>query len=297
MARSRYPTNAIRIHTYNALDEWIQAFARGFLNLVILIGSPGLQKSRVIRQVLGDAARWIEGHATAFGMYCELYRHRGLPIVIDDVDSLYADRQAVRLLKCLCQTESRKRINWCSKASALEREGIPQEFFTTSKVLIIANDWQTLNRNVAALQDRGHSLIFEPSSLEVHVRTSDWYWDQEIYDFIGEHLHLIDEPSMRDYCSAWEIKRFCQDWRPILLQRWGVTGTRLLVAQLKADPSYASEEERVRTFVQKSGGCRATYFNHARRLRPPTKISISFTVQREGIVIPILPFDNGWSGS
>lgn len=127
MTRSRYPTNAILIHTYSALDEWMQAFAKESLNLVILIGSPGLQKSRVVRQVLGDAACWIEGHATAFGMYCELYRHRGRPIVIDDVDSLYADHQAVRLLKCLCQTESRKRISWCSRASALEREGIPQE--------------------------------------------------------------------------------------------------------------------------------------------------------------------------
>ena len=65
MARSRYPKNAIFVRKYSALDKWIQASAGGLLNLVILIGSPGLQKSRIVRQVLGDAAHWIEGHATA----------------------------------------------------------------------------------------------------------------------------------------------------------------------------------------------------------------------------------------
>lgn len=51
-----------------------------------------------------------------------------------------------------------------------------------------------------------------------------------------------------------------------LLERWGFTGIRLLVAQLKADPTFDSEEERVRAFVARGGGCRATYFNHARTL-------------------------------
>jgi hypothetical protein len=41
----------------------------------------------------------------------------------------------------------------------------------------------------------------------------------------------------------------------------------LLAAKLRADPSYPSEEARARAFVALGGGCRATYFNHARRLR------------------------------
>ena len=126
------------------------------INPVFRVGRPGLQKTRVVRQVLGDAACWIEGHATAFGMYCQLWQCQGLPVVIDDVDSLYSDRQVMRFLKCLCQTEPRKRVAWYSKAAVLQREGIPHEFYTTSKVLIIANDWRTLNQNVAALEDRGH---------------------------------------------------------------------------------------------------------------------------------------------
>ena len=40
----------------------------------------------------------------------------------------------------------------------------------------------------------------------------------------------------------------------------------LLVAQIKADPKYGNEQQRVEAFRKSGGGCRATYFNHARRL-------------------------------
>ena len=40
-----------------------------------------------------------------------------------------------------------------------------------------------------------------------------------------------------------------------------------LVAELQADTSFSTEESRVREFVERGGGCRATYFNHARKLK------------------------------
>jgi hypothetical protein len=42
----------------------------------------------------------------------------------------------------------------------------------------------------------------------------------------------------------------------------------LAVAKLKANPTFNSEDERVRTFVQSGAGCRATYFRHAQKLQP-----------------------------
>ena len=89
------------------------------------------------------------------------------PHQIDDVDGLYGDRSGIRLLKCLCQTEEEKAVAWHSDARSLERQGIPREFTTRSRVVIIANDWKALNKNVAALQDRGHVVFFEPSAADV----------------------------------------------------------------------------------------------------------------------------------
>ncbi|MFH1746961.1 MAG: hypothetical protein ABIG44_07945 [Planctomycetota bacterium] len=289
MARSReQPPGALVLRTYQELDQFVGAFADGLLNLLLIIGRPGVQKSHAVKAAVGRRACWIDGSATAFGLYCQLYRHRDRPVVIDDVDSLYADRAAVRLLKCLCQTEPRKRLGWYSAAVTGGGDGVPTSFETTSRVAILANELQPLNVNVAAVLDRGHVLVFDPAAREVHLRTADWYWDQEIFDFIGRFLHLTQGLSMRHYALAWELKRAGMDWKSWLLVRWGLTGTRLLVAKLKADASFSSEAERVRAFVKQDGGCRATYFNHAKKLgrsvdlpeirlnnRPPEQITAS----------------------
>ena len=115
----------LRLTTYERLDEYLRAFAKGHFHLMILVGAGGLAKSRSVRAVLSDGeACWIEGNATPFGMYAKLYRHRDQFVVIDDVDALYADRSGVRLLKCLCQTEEEKAVAWHSDARSLERQRI-----------------------------------------------------------------------------------------------------------------------------------------------------------------------------
>ncbi len=119
MARSSKPPHgALVVRTYRDLDQFVGAFADGKLNLLLILGRPGLQKSRAVKAAVGRPVCWIDGSATAFGLYCELFRHRDQPVVIDDLDGLYADRAAVRLLKCLCQTEPRKRLGWYSAAAS-----------------------------------------------------------------------------------------------------------------------------------------------------------------------------------
>jgi hypothetical protein len=105
-ARITTPKTAITIHSYEELHRFVNAFAAGHLNLLMLIGSAGIAKSQSVRAAIGDVGCWVEGNATAFGMYTKLHRNRDKLVVIDDVDSLYSDRAAVRLLKCLCQTDA-----------------------------------------------------------------------------------------------------------------------------------------------------------------------------------------------
>ena len=91
-----HPHKVLHLTSYDRLEEYLRAFAQGHFNLLILVGSGGLAKSRSVRAVLNGKACWIEGNATPFGMYVKLYRHRDQFIVIDDVDALYADRSARR---------------------------------------------------------------------------------------------------------------------------------------------------------------------------------------------------------
>jgi hypothetical protein len=268
MASSRtLPPHAVRVPTYAELESYIHAFAAGHLHLLMLFGPPGVGKSRCVRQALDERVCWINGQATPLGIYLQAYEHRHQPLVLDDVDGLYADRSGIRLLKALCQTESTKTLSWHTATPILKRQGVPPQFTTTSRVALIGNDWKTLNADVAALEDRGHVLIFEPTPLEVHLQAAGWFWDQEIFDFVATHLHLIVQHSLRTYRQAWELKTAGLDWRQAVLCRF-LNGTALDVARLKANGSFANEAARVRTFVESGAGCRATYYHHARKLVP-----------------------------
>ena len=95
--RQRRPQKALHLTTYQRLEEYLRAFARGHFHLLVVVGTGGLAKSRSVRAALDGRACWIEGDATPFGMYVRLYRHRDQFVVIDDVDVLYAERSGVRL--------------------------------------------------------------------------------------------------------------------------------------------------------------------------------------------------------
>jgi len=276
-SKSKAPHKVLRLTTYERLDEYLRAFAKGHFHLMILVGAGGLAKSRSVRAVLSDGeACWIEGNATPFGMYAKLYRHRDQFVVIDDVDALYADRSGVRLLKCLCQTEEEKAVAWHSDARSLERQRIPREFTTKSRVVIISNDWQTLNKNVAALQDRGHVIFFQPSASEVHAQAGKWFDDEEIYGWFAANLHRVREPSLRHYVRAKELKAAGMDWTEVLAAEEENPRARL-VTEILASPAYDSTAARVAAFVQQGGGCRATFFNYRRSAggRPRQALSSS----------------------
>ena len=130
---------------------------------------------------------------------------------------------------------------------------------------LIANDWKTLNGNVEAVQDRGHVIVFEPRAEEVHDQVTKWFGDQEILDWFERHMHLIQRPSMRHYVRAAELKGAGLNWMQAILSD-ALSEKTLLVAQIKADSQYRTERERIGAFRELGGGCRATYFNHARRL-------------------------------
>ena len=272
MAKSKnLRTGLVSVPTYDELERYAHAFAAGHLNLLILCGAPGLGKSQCLRRAMAGTACWINGNASAFGIYLQVHEHRHQPLVLDDVDGLYRDRHGIRLLKALCQTDPVKTVSW--QTTAARRERVPQQFTTTSRVAIIANQWQALHADVAALEDRGHLLNFAPSALEVHRQAAAWFWDQEVFDFVAANLQVIDQPSLRTYVLASELKKAGLNWRAAVLGRC-LTGTALAVAKLRADPSFASEAARARAFVALGLGCRATYFNCAKKLRPHTAVPV-----------------------
>jgi hypothetical protein len=267
------PARAMKVRTYDELCQMADAFAGGHLNLLILIGRGGLGKTRCLARAVGDGAHWVQANATAFGIYLDAFEYRNQPIVLDDVDGLYRDPKGVRLLKCLCQSDFRKTVSWHTDAKTLDTRGIPKSFSTTSRVAVVANEWTTRDRNVAALEDRAHVIEFDPAPIEIHRQATTWFWDQEVHDFLGEYLHLVKDHSLRTYWLAAERKVAGLDWRKFILSR-SLSGTALEVARLKADPSYLREYDRVRAFTAAGHGSRATYYNYARKLDPRRDVPV-----------------------
>ncbi|WP_435018554.1 hypothetical protein TA3x_000531 [Tundrisphaera sp. TA3] len=257
------------LHTYEKLRDYCRHFADGTWPCLIVVGSGGLGKSRTMAEALpkintsDDAgARWIESHVSAFQLYRELHAHKDRTFVLDDVDHLCRDQMIVKLLKNLCNTEETRRIYWATSNRDLERENVPREFDTKSKIALIINRWDTVDENVGALEDRGMVVRFAPPSVEVHRQVGSWFRDKRVYDYIGDRLDRIFKPSQRLYlgASAMRERGLGDDWKAWVEEKIALPDELQIVRDLRADKSYTSEDRRVQRYLALTGKSRASYF-------------------------------------
>ena len=268
--QSTAPGDAIRVATYAELDRYVRKVIEGSLHVLLLLGRPGTGKTERIRDAVheygGGKALYVEGHAQPYGIYRELWEHRDQPVILDDLDRLYANPDSVRLLKPLCESRAVKRVAWRSKITQ-GGDGPPSEFETRSPVVLIANEWKTINANVQALEDRAIIIHFEPNNVAVHQEAAEWCTDDVVYEFVGRHLHLVSHVSMRWYAKATRLREAGFDnWQESLLQMMCGDRTLAIVAAVVSDPALGTEGERVAAFQSSTGLSRATYFRLKKRL-------------------------------
>lgn len=275
------PQDAIVVRRYADLLRYLHKFAAGELGLVLLLGRHGTGKTESARNTLGigseshspsgngtDGRRalYVEGHAQPFGMYQQLWEHRDQPIVLDDLDKLYANADCVRLLKPLCNDGRAKEIAWVTKTT-INAIDVPSRFETRSNVLLIANYWRTLNPNVRALEDRAIILHFDPDNAEVHRKVKEWFDDPVVFEFIAHYLSAVPHVSMRHYDKGRRLRRAgFEDWRQIVLQMMLPDRLTAIVAGLQVDPRFETDKERVRRFIEATGMSRPTYYRIKRGL-------------------------------
>ena len=273
------PREAIELTTYSQLDLYLAKFALGELGLVLLLGRHGTGKSEAVRRALfgpssnehgedGDlrSILYVEGHMQPFGLYRQLWECRNKPVVLDDLDRLYADPACVRLLKPLCNTITTKRLHWLTNVTMNDGD-VPASFTTTSDVILIANEWRSLNPNVRALEDRAIILHFDPPNSEVHRKVGQWFVDSEVYEFLGQFISAIPAVSMRHYCKGSQLRRAgLADWRNNLLQMAMPDSRLAWFMTVQHDPDLRSEQQRVDRFIAATRSCRATYFRIKARI-------------------------------
>lgn len=269
------PPEVIRLTAYAQLELYLSKFVRGELGLVLLLGRHGTGKSEIVRRTLrvperasapGTRVLYVEGHTQPFGLYRQLWEHRNQAVVLDDLDRLYADGDCVRLLKALCNTAREKRLSWLTNLTMNDAK-VPSSFTTTSSVILIANEWKSLNPNVRALEDRAIILHFCPANEEVHRKVGEWLNDPDVYGFIEQLLPMIPAVSMRHYCKGSQLRRAgLPDWRVSLLQMVIPDSRVSCLLAVQQDSSLRSEKERAAKFTATTGTSRATYFRLKARL-------------------------------
>jgi hypothetical protein len=98
-----------------------------------------------------------------------------------------------------------------------------------------------------------------------NAQAGRWFDDPEIYQWFAANLHRVREPSLRHYVRAKELKAAGMDWTAVLAAEDENKRARL-AAEILESTEYASTAARVAAFIAKGGGCRATFFNHRRKL-------------------------------
>ncbi len=277
-SQSSVPSDAITVTTYEELDLYVEKVVDGPLDLLLLIGRHGTGKSERVKRLLevcgypADSTLYVEGHAQPFGIYRGLWSHRDQPVVLDDVDRIYANADCVRLLKPLCDTRAVKRISWLTNAT-MNGSGPPPAFETRSPVILIANEWRSLNANVRALEDRAIIVHFDPSNETVHAQVGQWCDDDVVYRFIGAHVSAVPSVSMRWYAKAQKLREAgFDDWKISVLQMMLCNRHLAIVADLLLDSTYKTEGDRIRAFAVRTGRSRATYYRLKQKLAPSCAI-------------------------
>lgn len=116
---------------------------------LIVSGAAGIGKTFTIDKMLLKAEKqgkvnkfsMLTGSCSAVGLFLQLFSHQneGNVLVLDDIDSIFDDQEALNLLKGALDTGRQRNITWMKDSKFLENEGIDREFEFKGTVIFITN--------------------------------------------------------------------------------------------------------------------------------------------------------------
>lgn len=280
MRSPEVPPDALPIETYAQLRQEADAFFGDHYSELVIIGRPGIGKSEAFRTHClenPDRCHYLEGKLTPIVCFMEAYFHRHKLIVLDDAEGLWEQGDdGKRLLRQLTETRTHKELKWNTSASQLKKEKVPRSFHTTTKVAVIMNRFVTEGRNshfYEAIRDRGHLFYFDPKVLDIHAYAAEWFHDQDIHNFVGQHLDVVQALSNRTYNALAEKKSAKHDWKAYFLERWCYKGVIAAVQSLEANNKFRKTEQKVKEFIRLKLGSRVTYFRYKKELANQGQLS------------------------
>lgn len=134
---------------FAVIDTLARASTQGKIRSLIVSGPAGLGKSFTIEQAIknydpqGKKTVIARGYARTTGLYMLLheYRNKGNVIILDDIDSIFNDMDALNLLKAALDTTEERIISWRSETKMTDADGNPidREFEFEGTIIFITN--------------------------------------------------------------------------------------------------------------------------------------------------------------
>jgi len=274
MRNRKIPRDARHLRTEKEFQSYLADFGANRYPFLWVVGRPGTGKTEAITAAVRGRKVYYRKAAqlTPLQLYIDCYRHLGQPIILDDAEHLLDNSLGAKLISALGDTSRVKHLAYGTTTRLLE--DVPKCYHTTSPLCIIAN------RATAHeyLQSRAVTLYYDPTNLEIHRAAARWYWDQEIYDWFGQHLHRLEPVDSRWYVIADCDKRAGRNWQRIIQDAHVQNRAACIVQDLETDKAYPGREDKVKRFVEllkeAHGASRASYFRLRRRLEEEDRLIV-----------------------
>ena len=195
-------------------------------------------------------------------------------IVISDGEGLWVTDNGKELVRQFTEQRLDKWISWPTTCSQLGE--YPQQYRTTSRVAFILNRWidHPSDPFYEKTVDRGNLYHFDPTPYGIHGYVAEWFWDQDVFDFIGSHLHHVVNLTCRAYNNAVGWKAAGEPWQRYFLARYTDDDPKWKVQELENDPNLESVDAKIMAFKQATGLSRKTYFNYKQELTHAGQLKI-----------------------
>jgi len=255
------------IREYKELRNYVRAFRKRHIGLLIVVSRAGLGKTTLVEEELEiESPLLLNSHITPLAFYKMLHEKTvedpDALIVIDEAEMMFQNAKLKTMLKLLCDTRKEKVIKYDSTTPLLK--SLPSEIHTRAKVVMLINTLEPKDEHIKAIMSRGHLVSFQPSDNEIfnYLNQSIWADDKEIIKFIKGYSNLSKAMSLRTYVKAVESKKSSLDWRAIVINDMELDQRLLVVQRILENKALNSDVKRINEWNRITGNDRAQYFRY-----------------------------------
>jgi hypothetical protein len=169
---------------FEALNLLSDGVINGNLRSLIVSGAAGVGKSFTLEEKLNAAlganklgqVTAIKGTISPIGLYMTLWENnkKGDVIVLDDIDSIYQDEEALNLLKGALDSNGRRVISWIKDSRFLKDNDIPNSFEYKGQIVFLTNvDLQAVFDKGGRMAPHVGALMSRACYLDLGIHTAE----------------------------------------------------------------------------------------------------------------------------